>query len=562
MIKSKKSVPACLMRHKGHTFLAIGAALLAFMLAVPFPSAVSQSQEPGDQEPEKLVPEEFKDQVKYLSTLPSMMIAKSLGMTEIEGKPLDGGGDVSDIQLRRLLESYGQRGLPRAQVPSIGENVPIGVHPTKHENEPTVVANPQNEQRLVAGSHFFGPPAPTGNRCIAFTSSDGGQTWSDPFQMPQLTPQSQCSDPVLAYAPDGNRVYYAYMDIKPPSLGGFDIVVSYSNNDGETWIGPILVLDGTGLGPIAFQYDKPWIGTHVDVPGSQANNSFVYVTASLFRVRGPIPPVSIAFTRSTNQGLTWGTERILDTGADPAPGVPQVIVQGSRPTGGLGGEVLVAWYHSDTDGWLSGEFQIRIARSTNNGLTFGSPVVAAQDSFETPFFLGPQSSFQRWWATMFPDIEIDTGGIAHIVYAHDPLQGSMTAEDGDIRYISASPPYTSWSTPETISNDTTLQAQGFPALETIGLVPHVIWEDHRLTPIPVNFLYDVFYTRWVGFWEDNSRVTDVSSLADFNFNGDYYDLTTGHSLIFGAWTDRRDKLSIFDDEDDVWGARITPINGP
>jgi hypothetical protein len=555
MFIGRRSNVPMLKKGKNPASLAVYISLFIFALAVPFHSAVSQ-----EQEPEKLVPEEFKDKVQYLSTVPSMIIADSLGMTEIQGKSLDPNmDDVTDPRLRQMLQDIKRSGLsPRAQLFSIGANVGIGVHPTKHENEPTVVANPQNEEKLVAGSHFFGPPAPVINRCVVFTSSDGGRSWSEPLTMPMLTPESVCSDPVLVYAPDGNRAYYAYMDIKPPSLGGFDIVVSFSDDDGQTWVGPIIALDGTSLGPVAFMYDKPWIGTHIDVPGSQANNRFVYITATLFRIRGPIPDIAIAFTSSGNSGLSWGlSNQILDT----VPVGSNVVVQGSRPIGGLGGEVLVAWYNSGSDGPLTGGFEVRTARSANNGFTFGPTAIAASDSSETPFFLGPLASFHRWWLTMFPDVEIDTNGVAHIVYTHDPVAGSVTAEDGDIRYVtSAGPPYNAWSVPITISDDTTGQAQGFPALETAEGVQHVIWHDHRLTPLPLNFLYDIFYTRNVGRgWEPNSRVTDASSLTDRDFVGDYIDLTTGSSLIFGIWTDRRDKVSIFDFEDDVWGARIAPV---
>jgi hypothetical protein len=563
MLKSKKSVLACLMRHKGHTFLAIGAALLAFMLAVTFPSAVSQSQEPVDQEPEELIRERLKEQIKLFSTIPSMILAEELGVKEIEGRPLD--GDVGDIQLRQLLEGLSRSGLPRGQMPNIADNVPISASPIRDENEPTVVANPQDENKLVAGSHFFPSPTPPSvNRCVAYTSSDGGQSWSDPILMPHLNPASSCSDPVLAYAPDGNRVYYAYMDIKSTALGGMDIVVSYSDDDGQNWTGPIIALDAITTGPVQFNYDKPWIGTHVDVPGSQFNNNFVYVTATQFRITGPVPDIAITFTRSLNQGLAWpGPVRLLDAGFGSPTPLP--VVQGSRPIGGLGNNVLVAWYNSGRDGWGpsiggGGEFEIRTAFSPNAGVTFGPSVVAATDSFETPFFLGPLGSFYRWWFVMNPDVEIDIGGTAHIVYAHDPEAGSATAEDGDIRYISsAGPPYTVWTAPVTISDDPTGQAQGFPTLETIGRVPHVIYEDHRLSPFPpaANILYDIFYTLRVGDnWEASSRVTSASSLVDRNFIGDYYDLTAGSSLIFGIWTDRRDKISIFDGEDDVWGARI------
>ena len=565
MIRPEKNNLARLTKPRGRAILPVCLVLVLLVWVASFPWAISYGQEPGQepQQPEKLVPEEFKNSIPYLSTLPSMIIAESLGVTEAAGISLDPRAKAERL---RELELW-FKGFPRFQGANIAANVGIGVHPTKHENEPTVAVNPQNEQLLVAGSHFLGPPAPTTNRCVAFTSSDGGFTWSEPFPMPHLHPSSACSDPVLAYAPDGNRVYYAYMDIKTPSLGGIDIVVSFSNDNGANWIGPTLVLDGSSMGPVSFIYDKPWIGTHIDVPGSQANNSFVYVTATLFGlIPGGLLPTtgSIAFIRSANQGVSWGNARLLDMGRDSP--LPQVIVQGSRPVGGLGGEVLVAWYHSGADGWGpgnspsgGGEFQIRTARSANNGLTFSELAVAASDSFEAPFFLGPMASFQRWWPTMMPDVEIDLSGVAHITYAHDPEEGSLSAEDGDVRYVSSfGPPYDTWSAPLTISDDGRAQAQGFPALETVGMDAHVIWEDHRLSPLPAaNIFYDVFYTLISGGTSTpNARVTEASSLGDFNFNGDYFDLTAGFSGIFGVWTDRRDKISIFDDEDDVWGARI------
>lgn len=143
-----------------------------------------------------LVSPEFARRLELLSSHPSILAAKSLGITSIAGKPLNDGRSPGDAQSWKLID------------------VAIGDHPTKHENEPTVAVNPKTRKRLVAGSHYFGPPAPTENRCVAYTSNDGGATWSAPIPMPQLTLASVCSDPVLVYAPDGDSVYYAYMDIK------------------------------------------------------------------------------------------------------------------------------------------------------------------------------------------------------------------------------------------------------------------------------------------------------------------------------------------------------------
>lgn len=512
------------------------------------------------QEPEKLVPEEFRDQIQYLSSVPMFLAAESLGITEIAGKDISAGGSPPGSAKAKKLRDVG-----------------IGAHATKHENEPTIAANPKDKKKLVAGSHFFGLPAPTTNRCVAYTSSDGGATWSAPFAMPHLTPFSSCSDPVLAYAPDGSRVYYAYMDIKSASLGGFDIVVSHSDDDGQTWTGPVIALDGIGTGaPPRFQYDKPWIGTHVD----ENESDWVYVTATRFRVSGTIPLNAIDFASSSDKGASWSAPATLDSGSNPGV-VPFVLVQGSRPTGGLGGDVLVAWYHSGSDGWLAGSFQIRTRRSGNHGLTWDPIVTAAADSFEAPFWLGPFQFYHRWWGTMFPDVEIDAGGEAHIVYTHDPAANpfpgfSTTAEDGDIRYISSGGlPYDTWSPPVTVNDDGLVRAQGYAALETQhggqSSSLHVVWEDHRLSPeVPTafpnssNLFYDQFYSRKVPGegvgWFTNFRVSDASSINDFIFIGDYIDLTANNKLM-AIWTDRRDKASIFDFEDDAFGSHIIAGGG-
>ena len=45
-------------------------------------------------------------------------------------------------------------------------------------------------------------------------------------------------------------------------------------------------------------------------------------------------------------------------------------------------------------------------------------------------------------------------------------------------------------------------------------------------------------------------------MSDFIFIGDYIGITSNNTTLFGIWTDRRDKLSLFDFEDDVYGSRI------
>lgn len=511
-------------------------------------------------------PAQMKEQLRYLSTQPMLLRAATMGVTVIEGKDIISGQPSNNRSGR-------------------GHDVPIGVNSVIHENEPAVAANPVNNMRLVAGSHYI---SETGNVCVAYTSSNGGASWTSPIPMPHLTETSFCSDPVLAYAPDGSRVYYTYMDIKSTVEetattitfnDDWDIVVSYSDNNGKTWTGPVLALDGdpTSItfdietGEVldfeqGFQYDKPWISTALD----SAQRNWVYISVTRFDSLGDFD-CHITFASSGDKSATWSSPTLLD---DSSGGCGNVVVQGSRPAGGKGNNVLVAWYHSGTDGWLAGNFEIRTRLSTDNGASWGSIVTAVTDSYELPFWLGPQVFYHRWWGGMFPDVEIDGEGAAHIAYTHDPAANpepgfSDTPEDGDIRYItSPNQPYNSWSAPYTVNDDGLVRAQGWATLETWTknklTTVYLIWEDHRLSPelatefpSSPNLYYDIFGAK-KGFgnsgWFPNTRVSDLTSIVDFVFIGDYFDLAANDQLVFGIWTDRRDKTEIFDFEDDVFGS--------
>ena len=242
-------------------------------------------------------------------------------------------------------------------------------------------------------------------------------------------------------------------------------------------------------------------------------------------------------------------------------------MQGGRVAAGAGGEVLVAWYDSGTDGARRGTFEIRTRRSGDNGKCWDDSVGAVVNEEELGLNLGPAPALKSWWTGMFPGVAVDGDGRAHLVYTHDPEPGSETAEEGDIRYV-ASPcsPFRDWSSPVTVNDDGPGRAQGFPSLAVRrkGHSPilEVVWEDSRLAPVG-NLVYDIFHSRllperWFS-WSCNRRVTDVSSTQDAVSTGERTGLAANHSgLIFAVWTDRRDKASTSDGEDDVYGSRIAP----
>ena len=541
----------------------------------------------------ELPPAEVRVMLERMSGGAVQVAAPQFGIGELAGKPVVPGNG----------------GPGRARSPRL-RDVAVGAT-ANDENEPAAAANPVNKKFLVAGSHSF--PIGAVNRCVAYRSADNGATWSAPYTMPQLTPASSCSDPVLVYAPDGSRVYYVYMDIKnvqdntnfPTSYTrtiAYDIVVSFSDDNGKTWSPPLVALAADpyvvtytpcpfppgfycgALTKTGYVFDKNWIGTHV---GGVGQADWVYVTATRFDTPGD---PHIAFTRSANKGLAWEAYQLLDSGG----GTNAVVVQGSRPIGANDNGVLVAWYHSGDDGWLTGRFQIRTKYSDDHGATWRSRVIAVIDEYEAPYWLGPNTFYKRWWGTMFPDVAIDAQGAAHLVYGHDPVENgtcdvdgyvvegcSPDAEDGDVRYAaSARAPYEAWSAPVTVNDDGLHRAQGYAAMTIKSNAVQVIWEDSRTAPdvpqspiegcflVPIedavcdssNVWYDIYGSRkvlgtGVGFFR-NFRVTEASSVQDFVFSGDYNDLAANDTTLFGIFTDRRHQTSIFSGRDNVLGSRI------
>jgi hypothetical protein len=178
---------------------------------------------------------------------------------------------------------------------------------------------------------------------------------------------------------------------------------------------------------------------------------------------------------------------------------------------------------------------------------------------------------------MLPDVALDRGGRAHIVYTHDPEPGQETAEEGDIRYVtSEGPPYSRWSPPTTINDDGYGRAQGMASIAIRhrgqASIIDVIWEDTRLAPhVPDpsdpdgNLFYDIFHSRKVpglgAPWSPNTRVSDESSRQDALNSGERTALVASDTLIFAVWTDRREATSPFQALGDILGSRILPGRG-
>lgn len=504
-------------------------------------------------------PAQIEATIEKMSGQIMLILADKYGIKKIKGK------DVT----RKSIENKGVS-------PYTFADRPMGTDPVRYENEPSIAAKPNSTSILVAASHNQ-PNA----KCVAYRSLDGGATWVKGPELPLRYSTDFCSDPIVRWAPDSSRVYAAYMSIRNNTATA-DIVVTNSTNNGVTWSTPIVALAGS----TATFYDKPWMDVHEAFPGLYTNPK-VYVTATGFNSDGS---EKIVFTRSLNFGFTFSAPINLATTPVGSP----VLIQGSRPKGGktissASGDVLACWYNSNTDGSNVGNFSIRCRTSNNYGLSFNPEIQAFNSSnfskYELPYYLGPSGHFHRAWGSMFPSFTITNDGVAHLVFSALPLplsQGDPYGEDGDVFYIKAtSPSYSQWSAPKRLNDDYSSTAQLYPTITAKlisgGSVLVAAWEDHRASPyyaspppgidcggIGTNCLYDQYYaTTGAGGWGStpNKVLTDVSSVSDYLFIGDYTDSstnriagTTGNAQI--VWTDRSDKTSIFDYEDDVYSDQV------
>jgi hypothetical protein len=484
-------------------------------------------------------------------------MAASLGVLTIMGKRLD----------------VPQKKVDKARA---GLDTPVDTFPG-FQNEPSIAANPADESIVVAFAHNELNFSGLINACSVYLSFNAGQSYFYAADVPMLFGTDFCSDPVVRFSPDGMYVYYSYLSIRG-DVSTSDIVVTRAPAFSPTTFDPPTVPLPTLGGSFP---DKNWHAVHEfdfsDGVGDGAG--FIYVTGTDFTAAGGC---DIIYNRSSDYGMTWdfGVGAILVT---TTPCGAPFVIQGSHPAGGPGSQLLVCLYNSEADGWAPGEpaaspsdrFDITCRSSADRGSTFSGLITAANNvGFEAPFYLGPGFSFHRWWGTMFPDTVIDHLGIAHITFAHDPTSAKLDAESGNVVYTrngtgGASPPYViGWTSRATLGAGA--RAQGYPAIvaqrtnTNLGLfsLVHVAYYDHFRSPLfAPNLIYDVVgrtsIVSGAGFLPP-FRVTDQASLSDFSFIGDYLGLASSARRVHVVWTDRADKLSIFDLEDDVM-ADIFPI---
>lgn len=204
--------------------------------------------------------------------------------------------------------------------------------------------------------------------------------------------------------------------------------------------------------------------------------------------------LEIYYLRSTDAGLTWGTDLRLTTNSGSS-WYPSMDVFGSI--------VQVVW----TDN-RDGNNEIYYKRSTDAGINW-DPVVRITNSTGS---------------SIFPSI-FTAGLITHIVW-HDERDGN-----GEIYYNRSLNAGVTWGSDIRLTTNTA--ETGYPCISVSGTVAHVVWEDY------VDGNYEIYYRRSPDNgqnWDAALRLTNNSAISN------NVSIATSGPQLHITWTDTRNGI--------------------
>ena len=226
------------------------------------------------------------------------------------------------------------------------------------QNEHNIVVNPTNGDNLVTSANEY-----RGNVHAVYVSTNRGTSWTNAV-LPGWTRDSggkgvfsnldSCGDPVLAYAPDGSRVYYAGLVCNFDGPGNYQlrsgIAVASSADGGATWTEPTMVhYTATGN----FFHDKQWMTVGPD--------GTVHVSWTWFEQtpNGKFGSSPIHIASSKNGGKSFGGPTQVSDATHP-------FNQGSMVGATNAGTIYVSYIASTAStGYESSA--VVLARSTDGG---------------------------------------------------------------------------------------------------------------------------------------------------------------------------------------------------
>jgi hypothetical protein len=242
-------------------------------------------------------------------------------------------------------------------------------------NEITIAHNPTDPLNVITGWNDWN----RNEGCGTSRSLDGGQTWSPNSFIPGITPWDNdgntypgngiydfAGDPAVTFAADGTAYFacygYKYGTAAAP-MGGVALFVSKSTDGGLTWGAPAKLTTFTHAG-LGIGVNKGSNGQFPDHEAITADTwpdspyyGSIYIAQAQFHGNTKAP-ITLWYSRD---GTTWSSLTNVSSGS-------QFANQDAIPFVGPDGSVYVSF---DSFQGPNAGAQIRVAKSTNGGASFG-----------------------------------------------------------------------------------------------------------------------------------------------------------------------------------------------
>ena len=445
--------------------------------------------------------------------------------------------------------------------------------------EDTTIHDTQSETAIVLGANSnivvayndtgsYSYPTPLNPSGAGYSlSTSGGASFTDQGSPPGNAPFWGAFDPVLASSRKTGTILLSDTSVNTnvsAAAEGERVNIFRSLDNGAAFSPPVNGNPGFVAG--VDEADKPWIAVD-NYPGPGYGNVYLAWTDFTFKNNGSTTDKGIYFTRSTDDGLTWG----------PSGGVPIAVksgtnlVQGGFVTVGPDHAVYVMWWAGNTSQ------NILMSKSTDQGQTFSNPVIVTRlntngspnGDLGLTYSNTTSSSFST---NAYPQAAVNpvTGDI-YVVYNDQPKQNSK--DKADIFFIMSTDGGNTWSSPLRVNDDNTTNDQWNPAIALTPDGSHlgIFWYDRRLDS--ADSLIDRFGTiatvsgHSMSF-APNFRITDVSFPPAFgqdpyivsNYMGDYDMAAADNNYFYTTWGDNRLRDAFFANQPDVRFAKI-PVEG-
>ena len=268
-------------------------------------------------------------------------------------------------------------------------------------------------------------------------STDNGQNWTAPAALNTNAAADSGDDLRPQVTTDGGGNWVAVWQSTEPNIGGgigtdYDILVALST-DGQTWTAPAAL--NTNAAGDSGGDDYPQIAT-------DTGGNWVAVWQSTEpNVGGGIGiDNDILVARSTDNGQNWTAPAALNTNASgdsAAEQLPQVTTDG-------GGNWVAVWVSDEPSvgGVLNTEYDIVVARSTNNG-----------QNWTTPAALNTNASGDSGYDT-FPQVTTDGGGNWVTVWqSTEPNVGGGIGGDWDVLVTRSTNSGQNWTAPAVLNTN-------------------------------------------------------------------------------------------------------------